>query len=433
MMEIIYLLIYITMEFLGCGLFYRIIFGVKITKNPIKILLAVCSTGLLHILVWYYLGIEDASGISIFSMLVVPAVLIEPRHKKYLFLYPFVALANSVIGVSASFLLAVLLDVPEYKIVEGNWYTILCQGVSVVVLVIGALCHKKVQKNEVFQVHLDWKQYVLLYIVVFCLFFMLAPMQGLTRMVGNSAYVNLIGVATSLACIVLVLVTIWQSVLVNRAIMLKERNEMNEKYMQLQKEYYAQLMQQDQQIRRFRHDMRGHMAVLKSYCKDKKIDQIESYLNMISEESAIDDLPGYTGNKGVDAVLRELLKISEQSGVEVTIKGTLAEVERILEYDLCTIFYNLMKNAIEACEKIEDTQERKIRIDMGNYNSQLFISIKNIVKEPVIIKGNHPHTTKRDKDHHGFGCENVERAVRKYQGTIEYSCENGWFDVEICM
>lgn len=42
----------------------------------------------------------------------------------------------------------------------------------------------------------------------------------------------------------------------------------------------------------------------------------------------------------------------------------------------CTIISNLLNNAIEACEKIQE-DKRIIEFKIAGYNSQIFISVRN--------------------------------------------------------
>ena len=97
----------------------------------------------------------------------------------------------------------------------------------------------------------------------------------------------------------------------------------------------------------------------------------------------------------------------------------------------CTIIYNLIKNAIEACEKIENVNERIIEVHLSSYNYQVFLQIKNRIDHMVVIENNSLITSKSDTKNHGLGSGNVEKAVKKYSGSLEYSCERGWFLVEV--
>lgn len=90
----------------------------------------------------------------------------------------------------------------------------------------------------------------------------------------------------------------------------------------------------------------------------------------------------------------------------------------------CTIISNLLNNAIEACEKIQE-DKRIIEFKIAGYNSQIFISVCNSYDMESIINQKQKFiTTKEDKLNHGIGLENVRRTVKKYDGDMRISQEN---------
>ena len=93
----------------------------------------------------------------------------------------------------------------------------------------------------------------------------------------------------------------------------------------------------------------------------------------------------------------------------------------------CTIISNLLNNAIEACEKIQE-DKRIIEFEIVGYNSQIFISVCNSYDMESIINQKQKFiTTKEDKLNHGIVLENVRRTVKKYDGDMRISQENERF------
>ena len=79
----------------------------------------------------------------------------------------------------------------------------------------------------------------------------------------------------------------------------------------------------------------------------------------------------------------------------------------------CTIISNLLNNAIEACEKIQE-DKRIIEFEIVGYNSQIFISVCNSYDmESIIIKNKSLLLQKRNKLNHGIVLENVRRTDKK--------------------
>lgn len=428
--DIIYLIVYLFTELLSYTIVYVVIFQALLSRSKWKWLLSIGTVLIFHLFLLYYAGREATSAVSLLTMVVIPAFLLDFGKWKYFLLYPFVVIGTSVVGVSISFLLAIILGVPEHIIAEGNWYTIFCQCVQGIMLLL-LVGYRRLKKQDSFQVNLDWKQYMLFYIVVICLFLMLAPIQKLTEEYDSVGFINLIGISVSIACFVLVAITIWQGIVVNRVIQLKERNKENEKYIELQKEYYSHIIEQDEKMRCFRHDMKAHMVVLKARCQNGDYKGLEDYLSCVIGESAIFSVESYTGNKDVDAIIQNLIENAKVYQIKFEIKGNLPVKIRVSDYDLYTILSNLIKNAIEACGKIEEISKRNINISFGTYNKQIFISVKNTFIGKIVKKENHLVTTKKDCKNHGIGSKNIENIANKYDGILEYQYDKGWFIVEI--
>lgn len=95
------------------------------------------------------------------------------------------------------------------------------------------------------------------------------------------------------------------------------------------------------------------------------------------------------------------------------------------EEDLVTLLVNLLDNAVEACEKLEE--HRIIRFKMVLEDGELILSVSNPVAEPVIIDGKKIATTKKDGRNHGIGLLNVNGVIERLGGTSALRCEDGWF------
>lgn len=77
---------------------------------------------------------------------------------------------------------------------------------------------RRIKNIRCIEIKLDWKQYMLFYIVTICTLLLIGPVQRLIYVTGYNNLYNLMGFIISIVCIVLILITIWQGVIVNRQI-----------------------------------------------------------------------------------------------------------------------------------------------------------------------------------------------------------------------
>lgn len=86
--------------------------------------------------------------------------------------------------------------------------------------------------------------------------------------------------------------------------------------------------------------------------------------------------------------------------------------------DICTIFSNMLDNAMEAVSCLS-AEQRVISVSIRKNNHFLLIHEKNYTGvKPVIVDGQ-IKSTKKNKDRHGFGISNIKEAAAKYDGDVQ--------------
>lgn len=426
------LLLHLATEFINMTMVYTTIFGASPVKKRWRIVFAVAAVVCGHLFLLENFGLRDAKGMSFFTMLAVPLFMLSGRKRTLLGLYPFAVIMASVVSVSVSFLVANLLGITEATVLENDYLSVLCQCTPM--FLVGVWCiYRRIRKIELPRVHLDKKQYILLYTVAICEFLMLAPLQSMSEHPELGKDVTTAGMAVSVACIVFALLAVWQGIVVNREIQLQERNRVLEEYMQLQTAYYTDIMAKDEELRRFRHDMAAHTQVLQAYCGNVEDVDLKRYVDNMMKDTVRYERKVYTGNHGVDAILGRIEQDAKEKEIRFTVEGALPKQTRVEDYDLCIILSNLLRNAMEACEQVREPSERYIKLQVGSYEETLYLSVINSVGREVKIENNRLHTTKADKKNHGIGSENVARAVGKYGGTVTYQCDRKCFTAEVCI
>lgn len=61
------------------------------------------------------------------------------------------------------------------------------------------------------------------------------------------------------------------------------------------------------------------------------------------------------------------------------------------------------------------------------------LSVKNPVETDVKIQKNRIETTKRNKELHGYGIQNMQRVVKKHDGNLKFTCKDGIFSVRVML
>lgn len=178
------------------------------------------------------------------------------------------------------------------------------------------------------------------------------------------------------------------------------------------------------------HDFKHHMILLKNYLNNREYEKADAYLEKITEP--VDRMGHYshTGCDVLDLVLNIKRNEAEQKGIRYLVEADREIHMNIHETDLGNIFFNLLDNAIEACEKIEE-QDKWIRVVIKKKNKIYIMKVENSIEKPVVIKNGKYVTEKADKRRHGFGMKSVETSVKQYGGDVKWSYTKDRFIVVI--
>lgn len=208
----------------------------------------------------------------------------------------------------------------------------------------------------------------------------------------------------------------------------KKRSEYLRKQMNVQQQTYIQQYENIRKVRKTQHDMKHRLVVIEQLLIEKDYERAQSYTKEFLAE--LDDVKEF---KYGDNALNTLLLIKEETarerGVQMEINADAINTTRVSEMDLTMIMGNLLDNAIEAAEKVEDHPEVYVIIKT---KSVLYISVKNRVKDTDIIKTGRPdYTTKENTLLHGFGIACIRELVDRNGGRLDMEAFDGWFRTEI--
>ena len=210
----------------------------------------------------------------------------------------------------------------------------------------------------------------------------------------------------------------------------KEVGQVTQENMDQQLEYFKAYQNSQEEIRRYKHDMKNHFLYLSSLSKDNKTEEMKEYINSLSGQwESIPSLPS-TGNTVIDALIYGKSFLLEQNHIDVSFEGQFTSKLAIEPIDLCTIFTNAIDNAIEANMKCPDDGPRYLNIVIKSNQNHYLIIFENPISGSVNITDNHIQTDKQGAGH-GFGLKNIERALAKYDGSSNISTTDNIFKLEV--
>ena len=175
------------------------------------------------------------------------------------------------------------------------------------------------------------------------------------------------------------------------------------------------------------HDLKHQIRALRK--ADKA--ELDRYLGEIEDSVEIYEAIVKTGNDVFDTMLTEKSLYCKKHNIQVTCVADGSQLGFIDTIDLYSILGNAMDNAIEAVEKIEEKEKRQIDVMIYRQHNFLVMNIINPIPEQLIYEEGIPLTNKKDKLSHGFGLRSIRQILRKYEGFLNISEEDGCFSLKM--
>lgn len=171
-------------------------------------------------------------------------------------------------------------------------------------------------------------------------------------------------------------------------------------------------------LRDIRHNMKNNLVTILAYAENEDCKKIIHFVNEIMEEGGI-SISAITnsGNIVIDSLIGYWSVAAKKADIDLTANISIPMKIPVKGADICLILGNLLENAVEAAEKVDEDKYIKIQMKYDKNNLLLYI-VNSYNGRLIKTKDNKLKTTKSDTENHGVGLASVYRAVSKYQGSI---------------
>ena len=208
------------------------------------------------------------------------------------------------------------------------------------------------------------------------------------------------------------------------------QKDMVKNNLEMQYKYYMNIKENQDKVRQLHHDMKNHIICMRKlnqngYDNEKYIESIDKKIK--SYENTFD-----TGNVLLDIILSEKKQICNNKNIKFFSSVNFTKCDFIESEDICSIFSNILDNAIEACMKI-NSNNKFIYIE-GKIVEKFFImKVENSKINKINIKNNKFMTDKDNKFSHGLGISSIKNSVKKYNGETVINYTDDRFIIKILM
>ena len=402
---------------LDIWLIMRLLFGCDMKTTPRNLTIAAAVFIVTDIIISYlFEGENIITVILIIIYNVTVTLLLTNRHRiKNLLLEIPAILVYAQFGMIIN-LVDKLTGLNQFYVMNQNVekLTVLdCISDPLLFIILVALSKTKLQRSKNIQLTIGEG----IFLSVYCLFspFIVGGLEWFEKLEKDYRY-NLIWVIFML---VLNVAVIYAIVHRKKAAYYRQLSENYKKEFETEYSFFKNYKEQQQGTIKFCHDWNNHMLLLQKMLQKEEYENAEDYFKDLTAVTPRSVYQIATGSELLDLILSTKMDILEKQKITLQCKGEFSNLHFDKQVDGCILLSNLLDNAIEANTKTEGN--RYILIKARTTEQLFYLEIRNPMKGKLQQVNNRIMTTKKKKDGHGIGLQNVYEIIEKYQG--EYQIE----------
>lgn len=185
-------------------------------------------------------------------------------------------------------------------------------------------------------------------------------------------------------------------------------------------------------IRGMKHDLNNHIQILQELYEKGAYSEAKDYLQDLKQNFSAVEFDVKTGNPVTDIIIMQKQKEAQMHGLSFTQKFLFPDQGSLSAYDISIVLNNVLSNAMEAAA---GSREKKVSIQSKMRNDIYFIEVKNSFDGILKIdeESGLPETSRNAEDGHGYGLQNVKKAVERYFGAVNIVQEGNEVRVSLMM
>ena len=165
--------------------------------------------------------------------------------------------------------------------------------------------------------------------------------------------------------------------------------------------------------------------ILVMYTDNEDGDKIASSIEVLEAKVRSTGEKRFCKNMIVNAVLEDKDRIIKQNGIKAEYSVKAGENTNISNLHLCSIFSNILNNAINACLEIEDKSKRFISVKCDYSGDYMNVLVKNSADKN--------QKKKIRSSEHGWGMKILEDIAQQYNGRLEYGFKDGIYSTMVSL
>lgn len=253
-------------------------------------------------------------------------------------------------------------------------------------------------------------------------------MQGVTALtLTDSIKMMQIVVVFSFIFIILCLIAVIVAIYINSNHQKEKReSELMSLSNEMMERNFAELQNSQNTIHQQVHDFKNHIITINGMI-DSDV-SAKKYIEDLLAVSYAQAQYCHSNNDVINSIINCKVIDAKAQNIPFEHRVNLSDTLHLSSVDICAILANQIDNALEACDKIPDTDKRFVRVEIWQKEGFVFFKVINTTLANPFNSKHKLVSTKSNKGGlHGFGIKNISRAVSVYGGILKNDYKDGQF------
>ena len=207
---------------------------------------------------------------------------------------------------------------------------------------------------------------------------------------------------------------------------LTERNNI----LEIQKSYTESLQSYIKYTSKARHDFKHSVHVMSRLADEGNLSALKDYIAQYENSLTVTAPVRICKSDALNALFNHYRQQAIENDVDINWRIDLPDKSRILDVDLCSIFGNILENAIDGCCTVEEGK-RYFNLTSEIKGDCLYIVSTNNYDKPLKMDGETYSSTKHQGK--GIGLHSMKSITEVYDGIFDAGNNNGEFFVDIML
>jgi len=196
---------------------------------------------------------------------------------------------------------------------------------------------------------------------------------------------------------------------------------------------YDLIMEAQEKVRIYRHDMRHYMQLISSCLAAGKIDEAQKIISDVSSDiDTSTEIKKYCSDMFLNAVISHYAERCRKNDIDMKTDIRIGDELPVDDMSFSVVISNALENAFNACAEAGNDSTPFISLLCRQDKTQFFTEIKNTCSGTVVFDRNGKLPVSMDEEH-GIGTRSISYFAESNNAILDYDVEDGVFTVHLLL